>query len=143
MIQHWMGEQLKIEFPGNNITVDYFEEADTNIVVYYEGSGEPARFDLQINELNYMVWVESKDWGFAEYIAYQIYDYFHRFHERSKPLILVEFLNADNEVLATEYVKLHQSFAASKPNPIGVADGRMQYSINFEIKLSKEEQPNE
>lgn len=146
MIQYWLGDLLKAEFPGNrkDITVDYLTERDTNIVVYYEGSSAPGRFDINRLDLNYMVWVESKDWGFAEYVANRIFDMLHKYHEKhGRPLIEVEHVNANMEVLATEMVKLHRVFAAGHINPLGVEDGKMQYTINFETTITKEEHTND
>lgn len=134
-----MGDKLKAAFPDTNITVDYLTEADTNIVVYYEGSGPPGRYDIDREDLNYMVWVESTDWGYAEYMANQVFNYFHKYHEKETPVIDVEFVNAQMEVLATQTVKLHRVFAAGSVNPLGVDDGRMQYSINFVTTIIKEE----
>lgn len=138
-----MGDQLKAEFPTDNITVDYLTEADTNIVVYFEGGGPPGRFDINRNDLNYMVWVESTDWGYAEYMANQIFNFFHKYHEKARPLIVVEYVNANMDVLASETVKLHRMFAAGSVNPLGVDDGKMQYTINFETTITKEEPTDE
>lgn len=143
MIQYWMGEKLRTVFPGQKIDVDYLSEADTSIVVYYEGSGEPGRFDIEKESLNYMVWIESKDWGFAEYAARTVYNFFHKYHEKERPSIVVDYVNKDMEVLDSETVYLHRCFASSNINPLGVEDGRMTYSVNFQTTITKEETQNE
>lgn len=138
-----MGEQLKTHLPGINIEVDYLSEAPTSVVVYYEGSGQPARHDINRYDMNYMIWVESTDWGLAEYLANQIFDYFHEYHKRERPLIAVNYVNEQMEILATESVKLHTMFASSHINPLGVDDGRMQFTVNMQAIITKEETPNE
>lgn len=140
MIQFWMKDQLAAAIPGILFTADYEPDAATYGTVFYEGGGSPADYDVKYRYPVYMVWVESTDWGLAEYVAQEVFDALHEWHERNNPReILVEYVNQANEVLGTDLVVLHKIRCAGEVNRIGVEDGKMQYSINFETTITEKE----
>lgn len=142
MIQYWLKDRLAEVLPDLLLTADYQPDSKTYATVFYEGGGEPGRYDLKYQTLRYMVWVESDDWGFAEYVARKVFLALHEYPER--PVIEVDYLDKDNVLLLREYVMLHSLSAAGEVNPLGVLEGKRRYSVNFDatITLKKEESPN-
>ena len=140
MIQFWLKDQLAAAIPATTITADYEPDLATYMTVFYEGGGAPGDHDIKWRFPVYMVWVESTDWGLAEYLAQQAFNTLHEQHERLGPQeILVEYVDNSGTVLGTETVILHRIKSAGEVNRIGVQDGKMQYSINFETTISNKE----
>lgn len=139
MLQFWLKDKIAERMPGRRITVDYAKVSPTFLVVYYEGGAAPSPYDLKWREQRYMVWIESEDWGLAQHMAFQIYEWFHEYEQglETREEIDIDFLDANNQLLNTQTVFLHSLTAASEPNPLGVEDGRMRYSVNFDAKLTK------
>lgn len=131
MLQYWLKDQLQQEMPGVQITVDY--EAATNefITVFAEGGGQPGAYDLQDRHPNYMVWIESDDFGFAEYLAERVYETLHNRHKRFGSVEVDIDYYKGQTLLKTTHVTLQKLIAQGDVNRIGVEDNKMQYSVNF------------
>lgn len=137
MIQYWMKDQMQPLMNGVRLTVDFEPDADNYGTVFYEGGGAPDRHDFNIRRPNYMVWIQSTDWGQAELLAQEAFDLFHAYHKRFPDTeIAVEFYKA-NQLIKTEHYILKSMFAVGDPNPLGVDNGKMQYSVNVETMLIK------
>lgn len=146
MIQYWLKDTLKPIASGVKITVDYEPDAKTYITVFYEGGGMPAQFDIDWRYPNYMIWVESEDWGKAQYLAHLIFDNLQQYcRKNGKQQILVEYQDVNGQVLSTELVELHSLTAMGDINPLGILDGKMRYSLNFAARITniREETTNE
>lgn len=141
MIQHWLKEVLRTTIPDTKFTADYEpEKTATYGTVFYEGGGDPARYDAKYRYPRYMVWVESDDWGLAEFIAQQVFDSLHEYDLKSgREEIVVEYRNRNDEIIGTDTIVLHKITAAGEVNRIGVIEGKMTYSVNFETTISKKE----
>lgn len=144
MIQEWLKDRLKAALPQAKWTVDYEpNNSDQFGTVYYEGGGAPGGGDFNYRYPRFMVWIESEDWTMAEYIAQTVFDELHNLHKWSgKQSIHVVYTDKNNQVIREEDVTLHSITAAGDPNRIGVEDGKMQYSVNFETHITKNEGEN-
>ena len=142
MIQYWLKDLVAAKFPGVKVTADYEPNVKTYITVFYEGGGEPGRYDIDFQFPRYMVWIESDDWGKAEWMAREIYKLLHDYP--AQPVIEVEYFDKFNNLLGSENVKLFQLEVAGDINPLGVEEGSRRYSVNFDatITLLKEENTN-
>lgn len=135
MIQHWMKEQLETAFEGVRVTVDYEPDIATYGTVFYEGGGAPTRYDFQLRKPNYMIWIQSKDWGHAELLAQTAFDLFHKYHTRFPNVAIPVEYYQNAELVKTEIFELKNIFAVGEVNRLGVENDNMQYSVNFETLL--------
>lgn len=131
MIQYWMKTQLAARFPNVRITVDYEATDKQFITIFYEGGSAPGENDMPTRKPRYMVWIQSDDFGYAEYMAQEVFKLFHQMHRRrTTKEIDVEYYK-NNIKIASETILLHKLVAESDPNRIGAEDGAMQYTVNF------------
>ena len=141
MIQRWLKDQLVAAYPGVIFAADYEPDANQSGTVFYEGGGAPARFDAKFRYPRYMIWIESDDWGMAEYLAQSIFETLHELHLKTGPqLVEVEYRDRSGEIIATEQVYLHRIVADGGPNRIGVDGEKMQYSINFDTTITNQKE---
>ena len=135
MIQSYLKEKLADQLPQLTWTVDYRTKNDHTGTVYYEGGGQPGQYDVKVRYPRYMVYISSSDWEFAEYAAQAAFDAIHRTAYED---VQVDFYK-DEQVIDTKNYYINFIAAASEPNPIGVENGIMDYSINFEVILVEHE----
>ncbi len=137
MIQYHLMKKLQLILPDLEWTVDYKTADDNTGTVYYEGGGTPEIYDVPIRYPRYMVYIASSDWGKAEYAAQAVYDALHKLTNES---VTVEFMK-DGNVVTTKSYRVFLVKAASEPQRIGVDNGVMDYSVNFDVTLveNKEE----
>lgn len=142
MIQLWIRNQLEPLLPKFNWTVDFEATGDLKATVYYEGGADVTGADLYYRHPRYMVWIESTDWGLAEFAAYAVFRHLSGIQGVFVP---VEYSNDAGEILDTKTVYLKNIEPSGEPNRMGVEDGRMIYSINFDalITNTKEEKTDE
>lgn len=124
MIEKYFTDQLNIQYPTWNISENYYEAEDNIIAVYNEGGGVPdPSNEVKILTPSYMVWLSSSDWGAVAKMAYEIY----RLFDNQRYFTVT---NYDGVQFYVYMVVGQQS-----PLRIGVEDGKMQYSINFDVTL--------
>lgn len=144
MIQYWLKDQISAALSGVDVTVDYEPNNDTYVTVFHEGGGDPGRYDLNDRHPNYMVWVQSADFNYAEYLANEIYKLLNALHKKTGTIpITVEYYKG-SVLIDSDTVYLQRLSAEGDVNRIGVEDGAMQYTINLSTTiLQKEETINE
>lgn len=141
MLQYWLQDLLKPVLTGVKVTVDYEPDTPTYATIFYEGGAQPGKYDISWRYPRFMIWVESDDWGRAQYLAYLIFKTVHNYHKKhGVQQITVEYQNERGEVLDTEEVELHKLEAASDPNPLGILDGKMRYSLNFTATITNQKE---
>ncbi|CEI81306.1 hypothetical protein BN997_01124 [Oceanobacillus oncorhynchi] len=138
MIQYHLMQKLQPILPDLEWTVDYKTADDNTGTVYYEGGGSPGEYDVPTRFPRYMVYISSSDWGYAEYAAQVVHDALHKLTNES---VIVEFFK-DGNVVATKSYRVFFIKAASEPIPLGVANDKMDFSVNFDVNLveNKEEE---
>lgn len=161
MIQEFLMEKLRCETKnrGSDMTwsVDYYyEKAEHTGTVYATGGYEPDEYDTQYRYPSYQVWIRSSDWGYAKLIADMTFDALHKYPQflsRNKVTLNIETVSEEcvrqgepnvDIVYATDnekqdsYIKSYHIFqitAASDPIRVGVENGIMEYSVNFDVTL--------
>lgn len=140
MIHYWIKDQLQAALPNVEVTVDYEPNEKEYLTVFFEGGGAPGRHDLNDRYPNYMVWIQSPDYGYAEYLAETVFNLFNQYTARGAVDISVEYYKG-NQLLRTEVVELQHMVAVSEPNRIGVEDGAMQYTVNLATRITQKEEP--
>lgn len=135
MIQYWIKDKITALLPELTVTVDYEANENSYATVFYEGGTAPGRFDIKTQTMRYMVWIESDDWGFAEYVAHMIYKELNEYDVQE--VIAVEFIDKNGTVLFTEDVHLLKITANGEVNPLGILEGKRRFSINFDAALIK------
>ena len=125
MIQRYLKDYLKDVIPELTWTMDYYTGEDTTGTVYYEGGSKPPSNDVNTRYPTYMVYIRSSNWGLASTAAQKVFDTLHK----------------KSNFGVTGALSYHVFFieAVSEPNRIGVKDGIMDYSINFDATLIREE----
>lgn len=134
MIQYWMKDQIAEVLTDLVVTADYEPDEKTYVTVFYEGGSAPGPFDSTLQTLRYMVWVESDDWGFAEYAARMVHKTLNGYPEQ--PVIAVDYIDKDGKLLFMENVQILKITAQGDLNPLGVLEGKRRYSVNFDAVLS-------
>lgn len=139
MIQYWIKDQIVAAMPGVAVTVDYQPNSKEHVTIFYENGGSPGRFEIPTDAPRYMIWVQSPDFGYAEYLAERIKDLLHQIHHRRGTRdIAVEYYRK-NVLHTTEMVELQKLSVENGPNRIGVEDGAMQYTVNLLAIITQKE----
>lgn len=122
MIAKYFTDQLKTKYPSWNVSENFYEAEDFIIAVFDEGGGTPDP-DNETNPVNpsFMIWVSASDWAAVPKVAYEIYKLFH-----NKRNFLVT--NYDEVTF-----KVNMIVAQQTPNRIGIENGKLQFSINFDV----------
>ncbi|MYL44588.1 hypothetical protein GLV94_02935 [Virgibacillus halodenitrificans] len=125
MIQEYLKEELQTLIPELIWTVDYRTANDNTGTVYSTGGFPQGRYEGQVRRPTYQVYISSSDWDMAKVAAQKAYEQLH---------------NEQNlEVLADgERFFVYLITAASEPLRLGVENGVMDYSLNFDVELKKE-----
>ncbi|UAK17556.1 minor capsid protein [Sporolactobacillus terrae] len=131
MIQSFLMHEIKPLITGLTWTIDNYSAADNTGTVYSESGGAPDLYDPNFHQPEYMVFIRSSDWAFAEYAARQVFDHLHKMQDRQ---ITISKTIKGQTITNNYYLYLLQ--ALSEPLRVGVDDaGLMQWSINFRATL--------
>lgn len=132
-------------FKGFKSTVNYFTEENDTVTVYSSAGLPPSDYDLNYLYPGYQIWIRSEDWDLAELAANMIFDLFHKYprtEQQRLDSLNVETTFEEFDEVKKEYIVLktkeHQVFsiiAASNPIRIGESNGKMEYSVNFDVTL--------
>lgn len=133
MIQDFLMNKLKPLLPDFEWTVDYVfkKPGKSTGTVYYEGGGQPSLYDVLMRYPRYMVYISSSDWDYAQHAAQTVFDLLHNIAGQT---VEVDFYKDENVVARKSY-HVFSITAASDPLPLGVENGAMDYSINFDVTL--------
>lgn len=131
MIQFHLMDKLKEALPDLEWSGDYRSGTDNVGTVYYEGGADRGRYDVPYRHPRYMVYISSSDWDYAEYAANKAADLLHMYEN---PSIVVEYYQKDRLIDSKE-LHLQKLFQQGDVNRIGVENGIMDYSVNFEAHI--------
>lgn len=131
MIQSFIRDILADALPSLNWSVDYSTANDNTGMVAFEGGSKPGEYDVPYRYPRYMVYISSSDWEFAEFAAMKTKELIHK---RAGDVVDVEY-KKDGEVIETKRFKLQMITASGDINPLGVENGVMDYSVNFDANL--------
>ncbi|KQL57235.1 MULTISPECIES: hypothetical protein [Bacillaceae] len=138
MIQLWMMDELKRELSHLKWTIGQYTASDHTGTVYYEGGRSPAKTETRMRLPNFMVWIRSSDWEYAEYAAQKTFDLFHMRGQDGRFEIQIE-QEVKDEVWRERYLVFLMS-AIQDPIDMGVVDNINTWSINFDVELIKLEE---
>ncbi|WP_028976441.1 phage tail terminator protein [Sporolactobacillus terrae] len=131
MIQSFFMQQSKLILPDLKWTIDNYTANDNTGTVYSEGSGDPDLYDADIHQPEYMVYIRSSEFAYAEFAARQVFNRFHKMHDQQ---VTISKTIKGATITTNYYVYLIQ--ALSEPLRIGVDEsGIMEWSINFRATL--------
>lgn len=117
--------------PDLTWSIDNYTAPDNTGTVYSESSGSPDLYDANMHYPEYMVFIRSSDWPYAEYAARQVFNYFHKMQDRH--VTIVQIIK-DRTITKNIYLYLVQ--ALSEPLRVGIDEaGLMQWSVNFRANL--------
>lgn len=134
MIQKYLKELLEDVLPDLTWTYDYRVGDDEKGTVYYESGSAPGRYDVPNRFPNYMVYITSADWDYAEAAANIALDTLHGLKDRE---IIVES-KRHGEVLKRTRYKLFNIEAQGEPNDLGVNKrDRRDFSVNFSALITE------
>ncbi|OAK70095.1 hypothetical protein [Lederbergia galactosidilytica] len=133
MIQEFLMNRLQPLLPDLEWTVDYKTADDNTGTVYYEGGGQPDQYDVPTRYPRYMVYLSSSDWDYVQYAAQVVFDSLHKLQNQ---IVKVDFYSKGNVVASKSY-RVFLIIAASDPNPLGVDNDVMDYSVNFDVTLTE------
>jgi len=134
MIQRYLAELLGEKFPDLTWTYSFYSNSDNTGTVYYEGGGKPSTYEGRTRYPRYMVWLRSSAWAYVESLANQIQE---ELHGKGDFIVTVPIFNDQEEKIGEEQYHVYLIEAAGEPNSIGVQDNVMEYSINFDVTLTK------
>lgn len=138
MIQSWMMKELRAELPYLTWTIGQYVSKDHTGTVYYEGGRSPAKNETRVRFPNYMVWIRSSDWEYAEYAAQKTFSLYHMRGQDGRFEIETE-QEIKGEVLKERYLVFLMS-AIQDPIDMGIEDGISTWAINFDVELIKLEE---
>lgn len=131
MIQNYLKNECQVILPDLKWTIDFYSAPDNTGTVYSEGSGSPDVTDVEMHYPEYMIFIRSSDWAYAEYAARQVFACFHKLN--NKDITVSKMVNGQT-VTKNYYLYLLQ--ALSEPLRVGVdQDDLMQWSVNFRATL--------
>lgn len=131
MIQLYLKNILADALPSLEWTIMNKTAADNTGAVYFEGGSMPGEYDVPKRDARYMVFISSSDFAFAEFAAMKSMDLLHK---RAGEIITVDYYR-DEEWIESKHFKLLWISAAGDINPLGIKNGVMDYSINFDAQL--------
>ncbi|MFB1100911.1 hypothetical protein [Terribacillus sp. JSM ZJ617] len=134
MIQRYLAELLGEKFPELTWTYGFYSNDDNTGTVYYEGGGKPSTYEDGTRYPRYMIWLRSSAWSYVESLGSQIQEELHRKGDFD---VTVPIFNAQEEQIGEEQYHVYLIEAAGDPNQIGVQDNVMEYSLNFDVTLTK------
>jgi hypothetical protein len=124
-------QQSKLILPALTWSIDNYSAKDNTGTVYSEGSGDPDLYDVNMRYPEYMAYIRSSDFAYAEFAARAVYDRFHKFRDQQ--------VTISKQIKGQAVVKQYQVYliqALSEPLRIGVDDaGIMEWSVNFRATL--------
>lgn len=122
MIQNYLKEQAQLVLPELEWTIDFYTGEDKTGTVYSENGAKPDTYDTNFRFPQYMVFIRSSDWAFAEQAAQRVFDLFHKKHD-----LLV---SANSKQYRVYFIE-----AIGEPNRLGAQGNVMEWSINFQVTL--------
>lgn len=134
MIQDYIREELKLILPELDWTSNYYTSEDNTGTVFSEGGNSSDLYESGIRYPNYMVYIRSSDWYFAERAAQMVRD---QFHNKSNFTAVINQYDKDENVIGTKTYHVFLIVDVGEPNRIGVENGIMEYSVNFQVTLKE------
>lgn len=134
MIQDHIRDILADNVSDFNWTVNYYTERDNTATVYEESGKPPDLYDTEYRYPSYMVYVRSSNWEKSRYIAEKVYE---QLHKKTIGKVTVEY-EIDDHTTESKTFEVLFLWAVTDPIRIGVRDGVMEYSINFDSILREE-----
>lgn len=132
MIQDYIRDELKGILPELEWTSDYYTAEDNTGTVYAEGGSGADIYESGLRYPSYMVYIRSSDWYLSRRAAEMVHD---RFHGKSNFTAVVNQYDKDGNVLGTKTYHVLFIMDIGEPNRIGVDNGIMDYSVNFQVTL--------
>ena len=138
MIQEQLMNILKAEIPGLTWSVDYRFADDHTGTVYAESPrGNGINNEVDVQRPSYMVYIRSSSWGYAETCARKVRQSLNG--KRDFEATVDEYDKNDNVVGQRTY-HVFYVHCVSGPMRIGVTDGVMEWSVNFDAELILKEE---
>ncbi|OKL36993.1 hypothetical protein [Domibacillus mangrovi] len=135
MIQKYLKDVLAPLFPRLQWTMDYRQADDHTGTVYSEGGRAPDKYETGIRRPSYMIYIRSSDFAYAEQVACDVVDTLHR---TANVLVTIEEKDEYENVVGSKAYRVLFMSAVSEPNRIGVIEGVMEWSANFDVTLREE-----
>src|SRR5699024_299313 len=124
MIQDELMHMLKNEINELEWTVDYYTSNDNTGTVFVSSGSQPDMYDTEYRYPSYQVYIRTSDWDLAKQLAEKVF----------------QLLQKKHHFKAGDYY-VYLITAATEPIRVRVIDDVMEYSINFDASLIREEQP--
>lgn len=135
MIQAYLKDILAPLFPKLTWSMDYRQAADDTGTVYSESGYPPDQYESGTRRPSYMVYVRSSDWGYAERAAQGVFKALHR---KEHIPVSIEDTDEEGNVIGIRRYHVFLITAATEPLRIGVENGVMEWSVNFDVTLKEE-----
>lgn len=133
MIQSYLREYLKGVLPELKWTESY-RTSDSNVgTVYSEGGGSPDEYDVPNRYPSYTVYISSPDFAFVETCAEIAFEQLKNLKGVRVPITFEK----DGEPVMTRVFWLWRTRMQGEPNDLGVENGIRDFSINFDVVLTR------
>jgi hypothetical protein len=123
MIQEYFKSIAEFTYPNFVWSADYYLEEDNTGTIFYEGGGQPSTNDLGLRYPSYMIMLRSSNWEVVEDTAESLLTTFHLAQNQS-------FTTSRGKTYEIIYIE-----AQGEPIRLGVINGKMEYTINFNCTL--------
>jgi Bacteriophage minor capsid protein len=132
MIQGFFVREAKTILTDLEWTQDFYTAEDNTGTVYSEGGEPPDTYESDFRFPEYMVFIRSSDWSYAEGASQKVFDHFHK---RNDFIVSVE--QKMKSLIVHKQYKIFFIEALSEPLRLGVKNNIMEYSINFRVTLKE------
>ncbi len=138
-------------------TVNWYTGKDNTITVYASGGFPPDKYDFEYQYPTYQVMVRSSDYGWASDVATLINDFLHKYDNDNIFTVYSAVVNdkivqgdtdwkdkllekaTEEQAKSLEAFRVYQIVSASEPLRLGVENDVMEYSLNFDVTLTRME----
>jgi hypothetical protein len=132
MIQSFFVDEGKTILSDLEWTQDFYTAEDNTGTAYSEGGERPDTYESDFRFPEYMVFIRSSDWNYAEGASQKVFD---QFHKRNDFIVFVE--QKMKSLIVQKQYKIYFIEALSEPLRLGVKNNIMEYSINFRVTLKE------
>jgi hypothetical protein len=133
MIQSFLKDEAEMVLSDLEWTIDFYTGEDNTGTVYSESGEPPDTYDADFRFPEYMFFIRSSDWAYAETAAEKIVDHFHK-----KNNLLVTIEKSIKSLIVNKRYKVFFIEALGEPLRLGAKNNIMEYSINFKVTLREE-----
>lgn len=130
MIQSFFVQEAKTILPDLEWTQDFYTGEDNTGTAYSENGEPPDTYDAKFRFPDYMVFIRSSDWAYAEYAAQKVFEHFHTKHN-----FLVTVEQTIKDLVITKKYQVFMVEALGEPLRLGAQNNIMEYSVNFKVTL--------